>query len=106
MDQITETQLSIITETVNETGAFTQMVPEKDKDSAEDYANWMRGCESTNALVTLGFLNEITDKCSETLGRLKGVMGRDFKVYEATQIAMQMFKGETNDDAASPRRVQ
>ena len=52
--ELTATQLSIITETVNGTGAYSQMDPDRDLDTTEDYANWMRGVDNTNALVSLG----------------------------------------------------
>jgi len=76
--ELTATQLSIITETVNGTGAYS--------------ANWMRGVENTNALVSLGFLEDITDKCQEALAQVTASMGRTFRVYEATKMAMQMFR--------------
>jgi hypothetical protein len=90
--ELTATQLSIITETVNGTGAYSQMDPDRDLDTTEDYANWMRGVDNTNALVSLGFLEDITDKCQEALAQVTASMGRTFRVYEATKMAMQMFR--------------
>ena len=90
--EITATQLSIIRETVNGTGAFSQMEPDRDLDTIEDYANWSRGVENTNALVALGFLIDITSKCQEALAQVTASTGRTFRVYEATKMAMQMFR--------------
>jgi len=90
--ELTATQLSIITETVNGTGAYSQMDPDRDLDTIEDYANWMRGVENTNALVSLGFLIDITGKCQEALAQVTASTGRTFRVYEATKMAMQMFR--------------
>ena len=98
MDQITETQLSIIIETVNGTGAYSQMVPDRDMDTPEDYANWSRGVENTNALVALGFLVDISGLCQETLSRVTATMGRTFRVYESTLAANKLF-------AAGPERT-
>ena len=88
--ELTATQLSIITETVNGTGAYSQMDPDRDLDTTEDYANWMRGVDNTNALVSLGFLEDITDKCQEALG----VFVAEEDAAQARANAMKKFGKE------------
>jgi hypothetical protein len=89
--QINEAQLQIISNCVNTTGAFTQLVPDKEKDAPHDFANWVRSLQHVSGLITMGFIEEITDKCSEILEKSFEETGRRFRIFEATKIAQQMF---------------
>jgi hypothetical protein len=90
--QISEAQLTIITDCVNGTQAFTQLIADKEKDSKEEYANWTRGEQHTQGLVDMGLLEDISGKCTEVLSRMSAAEGRTFKIFEATPIAVAMFK--------------
>ena len=91
--QISEAQLQIITDCVNNTNAFSQMQPDREKDSLEDFSNWTRGVEHTDGLVEMGLLEEITDTCKDQVARVAVMTGgRKFRIFEATKIAQEMFR--------------
>jgi hypothetical protein len=91
--EINEAQLHTLREMVTGTQAFSQIVPQADKDSPKDYEAWLKGEAETEHLVQLGLVKEITEACSSQLANVFLQTNRKFKIFEITPVGMKMFSG-------------
>lgn len=100
--QINETQLAIIADCVNGTGALSQIQPDKDKDTPEDFANWSRALQHVDGLVEIGLLEDISDKCKDQIANVMLRTGRAFRIFEASKIARGMFLIKLDEEGKLP----
>ena len=91
--ELNKAQVHTLYEMVSGTDAFSQIVPDESRDSAKDYAAWMKGVGETQMLVDLGLVTEITDQCSSQLANVFLQTNRKFRIFEATPPTRLMFSG-------------
>jgi hypothetical protein len=91
--ELNEAQVHALCEMVHGTQAFSQIVPDEEKDSAKDYTAWMKGVGETQQLVDLGLVTEVTEKCSSQLANVFLQTNRKFRIFEATKETTLMFSG-------------
>ena len=72
-------------------GAYSQIVPDEERDDPKTFEGYTRGTEDTAQLVKLGFVEEITAQCSDVLDRVFLADGRRFRVYALTPLGRVMF---------------
>jgi len=91
--ELNEAQVHTLYEMIAGTDAFSQIVPDETRDSAKDYAAWMKGVGETDQLVELGLVKEITEQCSSQLANVFLQTNRKFRIFEATPYTRLMFSG-------------
>lgn len=92
--EINQSQVETLVEmATNGLGAFSAPVPDIKTDNYETY-NKMSGemCDH-NQLVILGLIKEITDQCGDKLATMYAMSGRQFRIFEITEIGKAMFSG-------------
>ena len=78
------------------TGAYSQIVPDVERDSLQNFQTYSRGAQDTEELMNLGFIEEITDNCSDVLDRIFLANGRRFRVFALTPLGRVMFNEAEN----------
>jgi hypothetical protein len=91
--EVNTAQVQTMVEIVNGTNAFSQIIPDSEKDSKTDFEAWTKGGLETQALVDLGLIEEITDKCSSQLANVFLQTNRKFRIFEVTDTGRRMFSG-------------
>jgi hypothetical protein len=89
--EINAAQVHTLHEMVNGTDAFSQIIPDAEKDSKTDFEAWTKGGEETQQLVDLGLIIEITEKCSSQLANVFLQTNRKFRIFETSEVGRLMF---------------
>jgi len=89
MFEITPYQLETLSSPINET--FVIVVPDRKQDPEDRYTRWLKNSEEILELVHEGFIKDITDQCSDFIAQMKESSGREFRAYEMTKLAKDMF---------------
>ena len=77
----------------NGMGAFSQAIPDKLFDSAEDYEAAMDTVRDNEQMVILGLIKEITADCGDKLAVMHSMTNRQFRVFQITDTGTKMFEG-------------
>jgi hypothetical protein len=88
--EITQSQAQAMRDMVNQLGAFSQIVPEEEKDGT-NYPTFMAKTLETQELVDLGLVREITADHNAKMAETYVQTGRHFRVYEITDIGSMLF---------------
>ena len=91
--ELNEAQVHTLYEMIAGTDAFSQIVPDESRDSAKDYAAWIKGVGETDQLVELGLVKEITEQCSSQLANVFLQTNRKFRIFETSEVGRLMFSG-------------
>lgn len=94
MFEMSPIQLAVFTDTTHADG-FVQIVPDIVKDDENTFKQWTEHTKAVLELVYEGFLNDITEQCSDFVERYKKETGREFRCYEPTAMAVNMFYNPT-----------
>jgi len=93
--ELKASQVKTLRDTCAEFGAFSQVVPEEKLDGPE-FNEAMEEIRNTEQLLILGLIKEITEEHKEKVGRLLSITGRQFRIFQMTDIGTVMFTKEDN----------
>lgn len=90
--ELTQFQTTSLLDAAN-TGRSTYLmvIPDPVLDPADMYELWTDNNAETDALVALGYLEEITDEAREFVRHHEKFTGRKFRAFKITTIGKAMF---------------
>ena len=93
--ELKASQVKTLRDTCAEFGAFSQVVPEEKLDG-ESFNGAMEELRDTEQMVILGLIKEITEEHKDKVGKLLSITGRQFRIFQMTDIGTVMFSKEDN----------
>ena len=91
--QLNKSQVTTLMDLANGMGAFSQAIPDKQFDKAEDYEAAMDTVRDNEQMVILGLIKEITADCGDKLAVMYSMTNRQFRVFQITDTGTKMFEG-------------
>jgi hypothetical protein len=88
---LVQEQVDLLESMASGLGAFSTAVPEEAKDGKETYEAAMVTVRDNEQLLIMGLIKDITEAQMDKIATLFSMTGRQFKVYEITDIGRRMF---------------
>jgi hypothetical protein len=90
---LNKSQVTTLMDLANGMGAFSQAIPDKALDKAEDYESAMETVRDNEQMLILGLIKEITEDCGDKLAVMYSMTNRLFRVFQITDTGQKMFEG-------------
>jgi hypothetical protein len=88
-----ESQVKTLRDTCAEFGAFSQVVPEEKLDG-DEFEAAMEELRDTEQMLILGLIREITNEHTDKIARLLSMTGRQWRIFQMTDVGTVMFSKE------------
>ena len=69
----------------------TMVTADAAKDTPEQMGTYLDNARDMDALATIGFLSDVTERCSAALKSVREKTGREFRVFELTELGYYFF---------------
>jgi len=91
MESINKHQLEMIEHIVTGKMASFTIITPQETDSPADFENWTLSNADAASLVTLGLFEDVSNVNKEYVQHLKVSTGRDFTVFQLTEMGEKLF---------------